>query len=55
MPRLRHAWRLASDVVRYSVDHRAWWLLLIAPIIALAVVMVSATKASIPYAVYTLF
>jgi hypothetical protein len=53
--RLRHAVRLVSDVVLYSSSHRAWWLLLVAPIIALAVLAVTTTQAAVPYAVYTLF
>jgi len=53
--RLRHALRLVSDVVLYSSSHRAWWMLLVAPIVALAVLAVTTAQASVPYAVYTLF
>jgi len=53
--RLRHALRLMSDVVLYSSAHRAWWLLLVAPIIALGILAVTTAQATVPYAVYTLF
>lgn len=55
MLRLRHALRLAGDFGYYARVNRAWWLLLIAPIIAIAVLAVGTTQAVVPYTVYTLF
>lgn len=53
--RLRHALRLAGDVGHYAKVNRTWWLLLIAPFIALAVLAVGTTQVVVPYTVYTLF
>jgi hypothetical protein len=55
MLRLRHAFRLAGDFGHYARVNQAWWLLLIAPIIAFAILAVGGTQVVVPYTVYTLF
>lgn len=55
MLRLRHALRLAGDFGHYARANRAWWLLLVAPFIALAMLAVGTTQVVVPYTVYTLF
>lgn len=55
MLRIRHALRLAGDVGHYARVNQAWWLLLLAPIIALAILAVSSAQVVVPYTVYTLF
>jgi hypothetical protein len=53
--RLRHAVRLAREVGFYAIDNKAWWLLPVAISVAAGVLIVTATHAAVPYAVYTLF
>lgn len=55
MLRLRHALRLAGDVGHYARANRAWWLLLVAPLVGLAMLAVGTTQVVVPYTVYTLF
>lgn len=55
MLRLRHSLRLAGDFVNYARVNRAWWVLLILPLIALALMAVGTTHVVVPYTVYTLF
>ena len=55
MLRIRHALRLAGDFGHYARVNRAWWLLLVAPLIALATLAVGTTQVVVPYTVYTLF
>lgn len=39
----------------YARVNRAWWLLMVIPLLVLAVSAVSATHVVVPYTVYTLF
>lgn len=52
---MRHALRLAGDFGHYARVNRAWWLLLIVPLVALAMAAVGTTQVVVPYTVYTLF
>lgn len=53
--RLRYSLRLASDITSYARVYRAWWLLVVVPLIAMALLAVSTTQVVVPYTVYTLF
>lgn len=53
--RLRHSFRLVGEFFAFARVNRAWWLLLVLPVIAVGLVAVSATQAVVPYTVYTLF
>lgn len=55
MLRLRHSLRLALEFGSYARVNRAWWLLLVIPVLALGLAAVSATHVVVPYTVYTLF
>jgi len=55
MLRLRHAFRLMGDFGSYARVNRAWWLLALLPLIALALMAVGTTQVVVPYTVYTLF
>jgi capsular polysaccharide biosynthesis protein len=43
------------ELVMFARLNRAWWLLLIIPLLVVAVSAVSATHVIVPYTVYTLF
>ena len=47
--------RLLSDVSRYAQANRAWWLLVVVPLLVLALLAATATQVVVPYTVYTLF
>ena len=53
--RLKHAWRLAHDVSAFSADQGAWWLIPAVAVVVAITVVASATSATVPYLVYTLF
>lgn len=55
MLRARHAALLVAEFASYARQNRAWWLLLIIPLLVIAVSAVGATHAVVPYTVYTLF
>ena len=55
MLRLRHSLRLVGEFGSYARANRAWWLLLVVPALALALMATSATQVVVPYTVYTLF
>ena len=50
MYRLRHAARLARDVIGYSVHNRAWWLVPMMAVLMLVIVFVVVGQAAAPYA-----
>jgi Family of unknown function (DUF5989) len=52
---LRHAGRLARDVVGYSVHNRVWWLLPMMGLLALVIALIVVGQAAAPYTLYTLF
>ena len=52
---LRHAGRLARDVVGYSVHNRAWWLIPVMAVLTLVVGLIAVGQAAAPYTLYTLF
>ena len=55
MLRLRHAGRLMRDLGAYAAANRAWWMVALILVVAIAAFLSSATQAAVPYAVYTLF
>lgn len=55
MLRLRHSLRLLGEFGHYARANRAWWLLLVVPVLALALLATTATQVAVPYTVYTLF
>jgi len=55
MLRGRHALLLIRDFGSYARVNRAWWVLALIPVVAIAVFAVSATHVVVPYTVYTLF
>lgn len=55
MLRARHAALLIAEFASYAWVNRAWWLLMIVPVLVAAVMAVGATHAVVPYTVYTLF
>lgn len=55
MLRLKHLVLLTREVATYGAEHGAWWVLLVFPAILLAMAVVGAAHAAVPYAVYTLF
>mgnify|MGYP000278808643 CR=1 FL=1 len=55
MVRMKHVVLLAREVASYSAENGAWWVLVLFPLIFLAMAIVGAAHATVPYAVYTLF
>lgn len=55
MLRLRHSLRLVADFGAYARLNRAWWLLLLVPVIVLGLLAIGTTQAVVPYTIYTLF
>ena len=55
MLRLQHAGRLAREVFWYARVNRAWWVLLLAPAVVVAMLLVGTAHVAVPYTVYTLF
>jgi hypothetical protein len=53
--RLKHAWRLGRDVTAFAGGQRMWWLIPTIGIVVAVTVIASATSATVPYLVYTLF
>lgn len=51
----RHAVRLVGDVAAFAGINRAWWLLLVLPIVVLAVASIGSATVVVPYTVYTFF
>jgi heme/copper-type cytochrome/quinol oxidase subunit 1 len=52
---LRHAGRLARDVVGYAVHNRAWWLLPVMGLLVVVIGLIVVGQAAAPYTLYTLF
>ena len=55
MLRLRHAARLARELLGFAIVNRVVWFLPIVALAAAAVLIVSAGSAAAPYTLYTLF
>lgn len=55
MRRLSHLGRVGGQLLSYSAVHREWWLLGVIVLLALVALLLSATHAAAPYALYTLF
>ncbi len=55
MLRLKHAVRLGREVIDYSRARRSWWLVPMMLLLAMLGLAMSATSATVPVAVYTLF
>ncbi|MGI8936850.1 MAG: hypothetical protein ACR2JF_01305 [Iamia sp.] len=55
MLRLRHSARLAWELGSYARVNRAWWLLVVTPVVALALTATAGTQVVVPYTVYTMF
>ena len=55
MLRLRHSLRLAWEIGAFARLNRTWWLLLVAPAVAVALAATSTTQVVVPYTVYTMF
>ena len=53
--RAGHSARLVTELVRYAVSNRLWWLLLLVPFMALGALLVGTAEVAVPYTVYTLF
>lgn len=55
MLRVIHGVLLIGQFGRAARLTRAWWLLLILPLIVVALALVGTAKVVVPYAVYTVF
>lgn len=55
MSRLRHLVRIGSQLVRYAALHRAWWILGLVLLLAVASLLAAAGHVAAPYTLYTLF
>lgn len=55
MLRVRHAVRLALDVVHLASGPGSWWIAGVVLVLLVLTFAVTAANAAVPYAVYTLF
>lgn len=55
MLRLKHAVQLGREVLGYSRTMRTWWFVPLMMLLGLVGLAMSATSATVPVAVYTLF
>ncbi|MEZ5322017.1 MAG: hypothetical protein R2698_08095 [Microthrixaceae bacterium] len=55
MLRVRHALWLLGEVAYFAKLNRAWWMLLVIPLVAVGLLVVATTHTVLPYTVYTLF
>jgi hypothetical protein len=53
--RLRHSFRLVSELLAYAVVNRVWWILPLMVLLGVVAVAVTVTQAAAPYTLYTLF
>jgi hypothetical protein len=53
--RLRHLVRLSGELVAYAVVNRAWWVIPLTLILALATLLVVIGQAAAPVTLYPLF
>lgn len=53
--RLRHLARLSGELVAYAVVNRAWWVIPLTLILALATLLVIIGQAAAPVTLYPLF
>jgi len=53
--RLRHSLRLVGEFGAYARVNRAWWLLMLVPLIVLGLLAIGTTQVVVPYTIYTLF
>ena len=55
MLRLEHLVRLVGDVVAYAVVNRAWWVIPMTVLLALATLLVVVGQAAAPVTLYPMF
>jgi hypothetical protein len=55
MLRARHLVRLSGDFLSYAVVNRAWWVLPLLLILALATLLIVVGQAAAPITIYPLF
>jgi hypothetical protein len=55
MSRGRHLLRLSQDLVAYAVVNRAWWVLPLTALLALATLLVVVGQAAAPVTLYPMF
>ena len=55
MLRLRHATRLASDLVGYAVVNRVWWILPLVLLLGIASLLIVVGQAAAPVTLYPMF
>ena len=55
MLRLKHTVRLGREIMGYSRANRIWWFVPLMLVLGLVGLVMSATSATVPVAVYTLF
>ncbi|HYP48381.1 MAG TPA: DUF5989 family protein [Thermoleophilaceae bacterium] len=53
--RMRHLARLSGDLVVYSVVNRAWWVVPLTLVLALATLLVVIGQAAAPVTLYPMF
>lgn len=55
MLRLRHATRLAGDLVGYAVVNRVWWILPLVVLLGIASLLIVVGQAAAPVTLYPMF
>ena len=55
MLRLRHSLRLVGEFGSYARVNRAWWLLMLVPVIVIGLLAIGTSQVVVPYTIYTLF
>ena len=53
--RLRHATRLAGDLVGYAVVNRVWWILPLVLLLGIASLLIVVGQAAAPVTLYPMF
>lgn len=55
LTKLKHAAKLAWEIIAYAIANHAWWLLPLVVILFLASGLVFAGQVAAPFTLYTLF
>ena len=55
MLRVEHLFRLVGDLVSYAVINRAWWVIPMTVLLALATLLVVVGQAAAPVTLYPMF
>lgn len=55
MLRLRHSLRLVGEFGSYARVNRAWWLLMLVPVVVIGLLAIGTAQVAVPYTIYTLF